>query len=163
MRAVRLGDGRRIECDAVLVGIGVSPATGWLAGSPLEGLGVAVDAGARSAVAGVFAAGDAARGEHWEAATRQAAAAAHGMLGREHPAAAPAGFWSDQYGTRIQLLGDPRGAGELHIEGDLQARDFTALYVRAGVVAAGLLAGRPRALPALRQRIGHPHHERNPA
>jgi len=163
VRAVRLTDGTRVECDAVLVGIGVHPATDWLAGSPLEGPGVAVDGGARSAVAGIFAAGDAARGAHWEAAARQGAAAAHAMLGLAPPAPGPASFWSDQYATRIQLLGDPRGATELRIDGDPSSRDFTALYMRAGIVVAALLAGRPRALPALRAQLGHPHEERNPA
>jgi 3-phenylpropionate/trans-cinnamate dioxygenase ferredoxin reductase subunit len=163
VRAVRLTDGTRVECDAVLVGIGVLPATDWLAGSPLEGRGVAVDGGARTAVAGVFAAGDAARGAHWEAAARQGAGAAHAMLGLAPPAPGPASFWSDQYATRIQLLGEPRGATELSIDGDPSSRDFTALYVRDGVVVAGLLAGRPRALPALRAQLGRPHQERNPA
>jgi 3-phenylpropionate/trans-cinnamate dioxygenase ferredoxin reductase subunit len=163
VRAVRLTDGTRIACDAVLVGIGVEPATDWLAGSPLEGRGVAVDAGARSAIEDVFVAGDAARGAHWEAATRQGAAAAHAMLGLPAPAPTPASFWSDQYATRIQLLGDPRGATALHIDGNPQERDFSALYVRDGVVVAGLLAGRPRALPALRAQLGTPHTERNTA
>ena len=79
------------------------------------------------------------------------------------PAPGPASFWSDQYATRIQLLGDPRGATELQIDGDPAGRDFTALYVRDGLVVAGLLAGRPRALPALRAQLGHPHRERNTA
>jgi NADPH-dependent 2,4-dienoyl-CoA reductase/sulfur reductase-like enzyme len=162
-QAVRLADGRRLECDAVLVAIGVRPATEWLAGTPLQGRGVAVDGAGRSAVAGVFAAGDAARGEHWEQAARQGSAAAHRMLGLKPPPAAPASFWSDQYGTRIQLVGHPRGAGELRIDGDPASRDFTALYVRDGLVVAGLLAGRPRALPALRDQLGHPPRERNPA
>lgn len=163
VRAVRLADGRRLQCDAVLVGIGVSPATEWLAGTPLQGRGVRVDDGARSAVPGIFAAGDAARGAHWEAASRQGAAAAHGMLGLAPPAAVPESFWSDQYGTRIQLVGDPRGAGAPHVDGDPASRDFTALYVRDGLVVAGLLAGRPRALPALRAQLDKPHRERNPA
>lgn len=163
VRAVRLADGTRLECDALLVGIGVAPATDWLAGTPLQGRGVAVDDGARSAVPGVYAAGDAARGEHWEAATRQGAGAAHAMLGLPPPPPAPASFWSDQYATRIQLVGDPRGADGLLLDGNPADRDFTALYVRDGTVVAGLLAGRPRALPALRAQLGHPHTERNPA
>ena len=162
-RAVRLTDGTRLECDAVLVGIGVAPATDWLAGSPLEGRGVAVDAGGCTALDDVFAAGDAARGAHWEAAARQGAAAAHAMLGLQPPPPGPASFWSDQYATRIQLLGDPRADDELHVDGEPADRDFTALYVRDGLVVAGLLAGRPRALPALRALLGQPHKERETA
>lgn len=85
-----------------------------------EGAGAGVDAvrladgtridSARTALGNVFAAGDAARGAHWESAARQGAAAAHAMLGLQAPAPGPASFWSDQYATRIQLLGDPRGS-----------------------------------------------------
>jgi len=175
LRAVRLTDGSEIGCDALLVGIGVVPATDWLAGTPLEGRGIAVDGGGRSALDGVYAAGDCAlhynpaaerheRSDHWEAACRQGVAAAHAMLGLTPPAAGPASFWSDQYGIRIQLLGDPRDADAVHIDGSPAERDFTALYLRGDRVAAGLLVGRPRALPALRDLIGHPHHEeRTPA
>lgn len=66
-------------------------------------------------------------------------------------------------GIRIQLLGDLRGATGLQVDGDPQSRDFTALYVRDGLVVAGLLAARPRALPALRTQLGRPTTERNPA
>jgi hypothetical protein len=85
------------------------------------------------------------------------------MLGLQAPAPGPASVWSDQYATRVQLLGDPRGATQLQIDGDPADRDFTALYVRDGLVVAGLLAGRPRALPALRAQLGRPHMQRNAA
>jgi NADPH-dependent 2,4-dienoyl-CoA reductase/sulfur reductase-like enzyme len=161
--AVRLGDGTRLECDCFLIGIGVEPATDWLAGTPLQGRGVTIDDSGRTGLDDVFAAGDAARGAHWEAAARQGAAAARAMLGLQAPAPGPASVWSDQYATRVQLLGDPRGATQLQIDGDPADRDFTALYVRDGLVVAGLLAGRPRALPALRAQLGRPHMQRNAA
>jgi 3-phenylpropionate/trans-cinnamate dioxygenase ferredoxin reductase subunit len=175
IRAVCCGDGSELECDAMLVGIGVVPATGWLAGTPLEGRGIPVDASGRSAIDGVYAAGDCALAfnpasgrhepsDHWEAACRQGAGAAYAMLGLTPPAAGPASFWSDQYGVRIQLLGDPRDADEVRVDGSPAERDFTALYLRDDRIVAGLLAGRPRALPALRNLIGHHHHdERTPA
>lgn len=170
--AAVLSNGEELECDAVLAGVGVAAATQWLRGTPLESDGIAVDASGASAVAHVYAAGDAARPlniasgrhercDHWEAAARMGVAAAHGMLGLPAPAPAPQSFWSDQYGTRIQLLGDPRGADDVHLGGDPQARDFSATYLRDGVVVAGLLAGRPHALPELRAQLGRPIHERN--
>lgn len=173
VRAVRLAGGERLACDALLVAIGAAPATGWLRGTPLAGAGVAVDGAGRSAVANVFAAGDAARpldprsgrherSGHWEAAGRLAVAAAHAMLGLQPPPATADGFWSDQHGTRIQLLGDPRAADDVRIDGDPSARDLRALYLRGGRVVAGLLVGRPRALPALRTLIDHPHHDGSP-
>ena len=56
-----LDSGDAIECDAVLIGIGVAPATGWLQGSGLPADGVPVDELGRTVAQNVFAAGDAAR------------------------------------------------------------------------------------------------------
>jgi NADPH-dependent 2,4-dienoyl-CoA reductase/sulfur reductase-like enzyme len=158
-----LADGERIGCDVVVVGIGTVPATGWLAEHGFGG-GVPVDAAGRSPLPDVFAAGDAAlsldpasgrhhRTEHWEAAAWQGAAVAKAMLG-EDPGAAPlASFWSDQFGLRVQCVGDPRGADGTELEGDPAARDFEVLFTRAGVPVAGLAVGRPAAIRGFRRQI----------
>jgi 3-phenylpropionate/trans-cinnamate dioxygenase ferredoxin reductase subunit len=161
--AVRLDDGTELECDALLVGIGVRPQTGWLQSSGLPEAVVPVDDSGATSVPAVFAAGDVAGGVHWEAAVAQGVAAAHGMLGLEPPAQPRPSFWSDQYGTRIQFVGDARGADGLELDGDPEARDFAALFLRDGVVCAGLLAGRPRALPALRDQLDQPLTDRRTA
>ena len=174
LAACVLADGTEVECDVLLVGVGVRPAAAWLEGSGLPADGVPADASGRTALPGVFAAGDVSRpidpvtgrpgrSDHWEAAVAQAGAAAHGMLGLDPPEAPRPSFWSDQYGTRIQFAGDPRGADGLEIDGDPATRDFTALFTRKGVVSAGLLVGRPRALPSLRVQIDNPIPERRPA
>lgn len=159
-----LADGRRIECDLVVVGIGTVPATAWLRGSGLGESGVVVDAGGRTALPGVYAAGDAclaleprrgvhARTEHWDAAAWQGASVAKAILG-EQPGRPPLpSFWSDQYGLRVQCVGHPALADEVAIEGDPGERDFEALFTRARVPVAGLAVGRPRAIPALRKQI----------
>ena len=159
-----LADGRRIECDLVVVGIGTVPATAWLRGSGLGESGVVVDAGGRTALPGVFAAGDAclaleprrgvhARTEHWDAAAWQGASVAKAILG-EQPGRPPLpSFWSDQYGLRVQCVGHPALADEVAIEGDPGSRSFEALFRRAGIPVAGLAVGRPRAIPALRKQI----------
>jgi NADPH-dependent 2,4-dienoyl-CoA reductase/sulfur reductase-like enzyme len=159
-----LADGSRIECDHVLVGVGVVPDTEWLAGSGLDDGGVRTDACGRTVAPGVYAAGDAAltynlgsgrhaRSDHWEAAARQGAAAARAMLGLDPAPALPPSFWSDQYGVRIQLVGHPRGADRVEYDGDPAARDFTAWLRRGDAPAAALLVGRPRALAAARRSI----------
>jgi NADPH-dependent 2,4-dienoyl-CoA reductase/sulfur reductase-like enzyme len=162
---IELAGGRSVECDAVLVGIGVRPAVGWLAGSALEPNGaIPVDAAGRTAVPGIFAAGDAAltldpvsgrhlRSEHWESAARTGAAAARAMLGLEPAPAPPPSFWSDQYGLRINYVGHAAGSDEAVIEGDPGARDFAAVFMRAGRPSAALLVGRPQALAGMRRRI----------
>jgi NADPH-dependent 2,4-dienoyl-CoA reductase/sulfur reductase-like enzyme len=61
-RAV-LADGTSIPCDLVVVGIGVTPAVAWLAGSGIEmENGVLVNEYAETSLPGVYAAGDVANG-----------------------------------------------------------------------------------------------------
>ena len=89
-----LGDGRLIECDFVVVGIGVRPRT-ELASAPGLAIedGICVDERLETSVPGVFAAGDAAsvkhpfygrrlRVEHWANALHQPAVAARGDAGQ---------------------------------------------------------------------------------
>jgi NADPH-dependent 2,4-dienoyl-CoA reductase/sulfur reductase-like enzyme len=158
-----LADGARVACDVVLVGIGTVPATDWLAEHGFAA-GVPVDAAGRSPLPDVFAAGDAAlsldpssgvhhRTEHWEAAAWQGAAVAKAMLGEEAGSPPPASFWSDQYGLRVQCVGDPRGADCTELDGDPAGRDFEVLFTRAGVAVAGLAVGRPAAIRRFRRQI----------
>jgi NADPH-dependent 2,4-dienoyl-CoA reductase/sulfur reductase-like enzyme len=159
--AVVLDDGRRLPCAHVVVGVGVAPDTAWTAGNGLGDRGVRADGFARTAVDGVFAAGDAAAtfdpvvgnfvaGAHWEAAARQGAAAARSMLGREPAPAARTSFWSDLYDVRLQYLGHAALADRIDVDGDLAARDFSVTYSRDGSPVAVLLANRPQELPNAR-------------
>jgi NADPH-dependent 2,4-dienoyl-CoA reductase/sulfur reductase-like enzyme len=161
---LELVDGRRLPCDAVVVGIGVVPATEWLAGSGLPAGGVPVGTGFRTALPHVFAAGDAAmpfdarrglhvRSEHWEAAARAGTEAARAMLGLEPGRRTLSSFWSDQYGLRIQYVGHGTAGDVVEIDGSPAERDFTAVYRRAGAPVAALLVGRPHALPGMRRLI----------
>ena len=165
VQALKLSCGRAVEVDHVVVGIGVAADVGWLGSSGLEGqCGVPTDQDGRTADADVFAAGDAAAtfepalrahvpGSHWEAAARQGARAARAMLGLDPGTASITSFWTDQYGLRIQYVGHARLADSVSIDGDLQARDFTATFTHDGRAVAALLVGRPRQLPAARTLI----------
>jgi hypothetical protein len=81
------------------------------------------------------------------------------MLGLDVAPPPVPSFWSDQYGLRIQYVGDARGHDSVEIDGDLDARDATVIFLRAGTPVAALLVGRPRALPALRRMLAVPDHE----
>jgi 3-phenylpropionate/trans-cinnamate dioxygenase ferredoxin reductase subunit len=164
VRELTLADGSTVPCDRVVVGVGVRPATGWLAGSDLDDGGVVVDREGRSAAPGVYAAGDAAcvydralarhvRTDHWDAAARQGAAAARAILGLAPAPEPPPSFWSDQYGVRVQYVGRADDADRVVIDGDPAKRDFQAELTRDGVPVAVLLVGRPRALPEARRRL----------
>jgi NADPH-dependent 2,4-dienoyl-CoA reductase/sulfur reductase-like enzyme len=163
---VTLEDGRRVAADHVLVAIGVDPDLGWASAAGLPATGIATDAGGRSELPGVYAAGDAAAfhdaflgrhalSGHWEAAGRQGAAVAHAIAGQPLPAPALSSFWSDQYGMRINYLGHASLADAVEIEGDPAERDFVALYTRGGVPVAALSVGRPQALGELRERLAY--------
>lgn len=161
---VQLTDGRRLDCDALVIGIGIEPATEWLEGSGLEPDGVRVDACGRTAAPDVFAAGDAARvlnpvtgnherSEQWEAAARQGAQVARTILGLAATPTTLPSFWTDQFGHRVQLVGDAREADEIRFDGDPSGRDFAAQVIRDGRTVAGMAVDRPRAIPRLRRLI----------
>lgn len=117
---VRLNNGTTIPADSVVVGVGVTPNTSWL-----ENSGLTLDDGvvcdqfcAAVGVDDVAAIGDVARWydtriqrhvrvEHWTNATEQAYTVAHNIVERDDRRAHRAlpYFWSDQYGTKIQLIG----------------------------------------------------------
>ena len=160
-----LSGGRAVPAEHVMVGVGVAPDTRWLTGSGLDtSSGVLVDAQGRTALENVLAVGDAAatydplsgrhvRGSHWEAAARQGARAARVMVGLDPGRAPLTSFWTDQYGLRIQYLGDAHPTDRVEIDGDPEARNFTATFTRAGRAVAALLVDRPRHLPAVRKLI----------
>jgi len=159
-----LAGGARLDCDAVVVGVGVAPAAEWVAGSGLDPGGIETDSDGRTGIPHVYAAGDVARPfdprlfdhvrtEHWDAASRQGVAVATAILGGvPRPPALPS-FWSDQYGLRIQYVGHAEGADEARISGDPVERDFHVLYQRAGRPVAALSVDRPRELASMRRLI----------
>jgi NADPH-dependent 2,4-dienoyl-CoA reductase/sulfur reductase-like enzyme len=147
---------RAREFDEVVIGIGVVPAIGWLRGTPIGPNGTAAiraDHAGRTCIPNVFAAGDCAGSQHWEAAVQQGGGAALAILGVDPPAPPPSSFWSDLYGIRINWLGDARGADSIEIDGDPGARDFSVTYRSDGRMVAGLLVGRPHELPRLRKEL----------
>ncbi len=161
---VQLTDGRRLECDALVVGIGIEPATEWLEGSGLDPGGVPTDSSGRTGAPDVYAAGDSARqlnsvtgaherSEQWEAASRQGAQVARAILELDPLPLSLPSFWTDQYGLRVQLVGDAREADQIEIDGDPDRRDFSALMWRKGTPVAGMAVARPRDLAAMRKQI----------
>lgn len=150
--------GRRIECDFVVVGLGVEPATEVLAGSGVEiDNGIVVDEYGRTAVEGIHAAGDVAnryhpvfgrhiRVEHWQSALGQGAAAAMSMLGKGEPYEEIPWFWSDQYEHNLQYLGYHTEWDELIVRGSLKERSFVAFYRKNGRVLAAVALDRGRDL-----------------
>jgi 3-phenylpropionate/trans-cinnamate dioxygenase ferredoxin reductase component len=145
---VRTSDGASVECDAVVVGIGVAPRTELAEGVLDVDDGIVVDAGLRASVDGVFAAGDVAnhdhpllgrlRVEHWANALEQGPAAARVMLGQDAAYDRVPYFFSDQYDVGMEYAGHSRPGDEVVFRGDPATREFIAFWLRDGRVAAGM-------------------------
>lgn len=133
---IELVDGSTVRCDTALVAVGVEPECGLAVAAP-----------------GIQLAGDAAGGPgHWTSAAADGVAAARRILGLE-PLPTPAPFfWSDQFGLRIQLVGDTRAAIAVEIDG--HDSEFVARYRSAeGELVAALAANRPSEVAALRTEL----------
>jgi 3-phenylpropionate/trans-cinnamate dioxygenase ferredoxin reductase subunit len=157
--------GAAFECDFAVIGVGVAPEVGWLAGSGVElQNGVLVDEFCRTNVPGVYAAGDVAnwwhptlgerlRVEHFDNAQNQGVAAARNMLGQREPYAPVPYFWSDQYGLSLQYVGHASGQDQVVLRGRVDDSSWSAFFLRDGRLRAALAVNRFKDLSAARQLI----------
>ena len=147
---VRLAGGGTVDCDFVVVGIGVAPRTALAEAAGLEiGDGINVDARLRTTNENVFAAGDVAaawhpfleqrlRIEHWHNALEQGPAAARSMLGKGEPYDKIPYFFSDQYDVGMEYAGHATDWDEVVFRGDVEGREFIAFWLKDGRVLAGM-------------------------
>lgn len=164
---VHLDDGSVVTAQRVVVGIGVVPNTDWLQGS-----GLTIDNGVVCdetlwAAPGVVAAGDLARWpsarfgsmlrvEHWDHAVASGEAAARRLLaGADAPAFDPVPwFWSDQYDTKLQLVGMAGADADAEVvSGSLDEDRFAVVYGRNGRLTGVLGVNRPRHVALMRARV----------
>jgi 3-phenylpropionate/trans-cinnamate dioxygenase ferredoxin reductase subunit len=147
---VRLADGRVLESDFVVVGIGAIPRTllAERAGIAVDN-GILVDERLETSVPGVFAVGDVAnafhpfygrrlRVEHWANALNQPATAAKAMLGKEASYGRLPYFFSDQYDVGMEYSGLAGGWDEVVFRGHPAEREFVAFWLSEGRVVAGM-------------------------
>lgn len=168
---VELADGQRIDAELVVVGVGVRPATGWLADTPIHLVrgAVGVDGEGRTNLPHVWAAGDVTatwddalgqhlRHEHWASAIDQAQRVARAIAGVPQPTepAAPY-FWSDQYDRNLQYVGGHDGDCDLVVRGDLAdpVAPLVAFFLRGGLLAAALTVNSGKELRRAQRLIGH--------
>ncbi|MFF7593567.1 NAD(P)/FAD-dependent oxidoreductase [Streptomyces mirabilis] len=162
---VLLGTGEVLPADTVVVAIGATPATEWLADSGLRlDNGVVCDSRCRAAE-GVYAVGDVARWHHERLghlvrlenrtnATEQAAAVAGVILGEDRPYQPVPYFWTDQFDAKLQVHGLLPADAEVDVvEGDVTARRFVARYRSDGVVTGVLGWNMPKQARLRRQEI----------
>lgn len=153
--SVRTSRGRIIDCDLVVLGVGVTPATDFLHGSGLAfDDGVVVDRMLRASKIDIFAAGDVARFpdpvtgssrrvEHWDNAVKQGRCAARNMLGHRRIFDELSYFYCDVFDTSFEVLGSSDEAPE-HLErGKLTEGSYALLHMREDRPIALFSMGRP--------------------
>ncbi len=167
---VLLADGRELPAEAVVVGIGARPATGWLAGSGVErgpDGAVTADEWLRTSVPGVYAVGDCASFpsgrygtrllvHHWDNALQGPRVVAADILaggsGEQVYDPVPY-FWSEQFGRFVQYAGHHGDAEPPLWRGDPEADTWSVCWLRDGRLVAVLAVGRPRDLAQGRRLI----------
>ena len=136
---VRLDDGTILDCDLVVVGIGVRPNAALAEKAKIAtDNGILVNEFLETNVPGIFAAGDIARWpdprvggirvEHWVVAERQGQAAARNVLGIRERFAAPPFFWSNHFDLQIRYVGHGTGADQANVSGDLKAKNASVIF-----------------------------------
>jgi 3-phenylpropionate/trans-cinnamate dioxygenase ferredoxin reductase subunit len=149
---VRTTDGRELDCDFVVVGVGVQPRTVLAAQAGLAvDNGILVDEHLQTGTPGVFVAGDAAnahhpfygeriRVEHWANALHQGPVAARAMLGEPDVYERLPYFFSDQYDVGMEYAGFARTWDRVVFRGDPATREFIAFWLVEDRVVAGMNA-----------------------
>jgi 3-phenylpropionate/trans-cinnamate dioxygenase ferredoxin reductase subunit len=165
---VELLDGTTLPADIVVGAVGATPATAWLesSGLPLQD-GVVCRSGCEVAP-GIFAAGDIARWwsrllgrllrvEHRMNATEQGMAAARQIVHGVADFDPVPYFWSDQFGTRIQVYGIVPAEAEIQIvEGALGADRFLAHAVEEERIVGVIGWNMPQQVRLGRDLVGGP-------
>ncbi len=148
VRRVVCSNGRALDADAVIVGIGIVPNAELAAEAGLEvDNGIVVDVFGQTSDADIHAAGDVAnhpnpilghrvRLESWQNAQNQGISVARNMCGAGAPYAEVPWFWSDQYDINLQMAGAPQSWDRLVWRGDPASARFIVFYMEGDVVVA---------------------------
>lgn len=168
--ALRLVDGSRVDCDLVIVGIGIVPSVQALLEAGAEGGdGVMVDRQCRTNLPDVFAIGDCAlhanpfaehalvRLESVQNAVEQANVAAKTLAGQDASYESLPWFWSNQYDLRLQTAGLSSGYERTELHGDPAARSFSIHYFKHGELIAVDCINAPRDYVAARKALTEAH------
>ncbi len=164
---VELADGTVLGADAVLLGVGSRPATGWLAGS---GIALAPDGSVRADARlgagppGVYAVGDCASFpsarygrrllvHHWDNALAGPRTVAENALGGAADYDPVPYFWSEQFGRHVQYAGQHAPDDRLLWRDPGDGEGWTACWLRDDALIAVLAVDRPRDLAQGRRLV----------
>jgi 3-phenylpropionate/trans-cinnamate dioxygenase ferredoxin reductase subunit len=167
--AVVPSDGRHVEADLVIVGVGAVPDVMLAKKAGLEigdTGGIACSANLETSAAGVYAAGDACeydsalhgrrlRIEHHEHAAAQGRTAARNIAGDAQAHLDVPYFWTDlgDWAT-LEYVGAGSSWDTVSVEGDLTGEQFTVRYEEDGKLVAALSCGDSAGLEQARKELG---------
>ncbi|AXE17139.1 ferredoxin-NAD reductase [Runella rosea] len=150
-----ISDGKKIEADLILAGIGVIPETSLAveAGIACEN-GILVNEYQQTSVANIYAIGDCAnhynafaqkrlRLESVQNAVDQAKTAVNHVLGKAQPYHAVPWFWTNQYHLKLQMAGISAGFDRYVLRGDIDTDKFSVYYFQKNRLIAVDSLNRP--------------------
>jgi 3-phenylpropionate/trans-cinnamate dioxygenase ferredoxin reductase component len=165
--AVTLADGTRIACDAIVLGVGITPETSLAEAAGLDvDDGILVDDRLRTSAPDVFAAGDTAnrpsarygrrvRVEHWANALEQGPAAARSMLDRGEAFDELPYFFTDQYDVGMEYVGLHSPSDRVIIRGTPGERRLHAFWLAEdGHMTAGMHVNEWDSIEPIKQLVG---------
>ncbi|MCW2867745.1 MAG: pyridine nucleotide-disulfide oxidoreductase [Marmoricola sp.] len=168
---LRFADGDPVECDLLVVGVGVEPVVELAEAAGLRvDDGIRTDAHLRTSDDRVHAAGDVAnadhpvlgrpvRVEHWDTARQHGTVAAHNLAGGDEEHRELPYFFTDQYDLGMEYVGSPgpEGFDRVVVRGDTsgpEALEFTAWWLRGDEVVAGMHVNDWDAIDDVRRLVG---------
>jgi apoptosis-inducing factor 3 len=158
VKSVILSNGERINCDFVVVGIGVKPGTAFIKGIKTEKDGsVKVDEYLK-VTENVFASGDVAtfpyngnyiRIEHWRVAEQQGRTAGFNMAEKNIKYNKEPFFWTEQAGLHLRYVGYTKKWDDTITWGDINSKEFITFLVSNGKAEAAIGNSRDTEMDAI--------------
>ncbi len=150
-----------LDVDVIVAGIGIVPNVELAEDAGLDvDNGVLVDAEMRTSAPHVYAIGDIARvagtphrSEHWDNARRTAETAARAILGQPPEPRRTPWFWTDRYGTHLEMAGLYDPDAEAVVRGDIEGGTGSVFYVRDRFCVGAVSLDRPLDIRAAQRMI----------
>lgn len=177
VKSVLLKSGEEIEADFVIIGIGVKPATEFLARKDLLEDGSLKTDSYLQNKNDVFAAGDMAtfpdplsgnaiRIEHWRLAEQLGRIAGANMTGKKIKYDDVPFFWTAQAGMELRYVGFVKDWDEIIINEKISDKNFIAYYIKENKIMAAAGIDRDKEMDAIhllmkKQRLPKPEELKN--
>ncbi len=165
----RTQNGREVESDMVIVGVGIEPSMGLAKSAGVHtGSGIVVNAYLQSSHPDIFAAGDNAffpyqalgmsmRVEHWDNALSQGKKAGRNMAGAREPFMYMPYFYSDLFEFGYEAVGDVDSRLETFADWEKENDTGVVYYLRNGVVRGAMMCNVWKKLDTAREMIRKAH------